>query len=253
MKKWFLILICALMLIMAAGWAAAENPQRDPMSIPEDTSNQDFSLPEGYDPASEEDHGGSAYTVGAAYDDFGLQIYAGATPIPLDPIDMPTPTPKPTLTFEYGAVTSDKLKLYFEAPAGWSVDASAEDAITLTDPNTIDGYQASFTIRMYSVANTFKLNDLHTELRTLLQQLGQYNFSKWSTTEQAPRTLLKKDGYYADYEGTYYDGTAIYGRVMMALLDNNRVIMLHLSCTDGYFNSSYKAVINRVRDSLKLQ
>lgn len=28
--------------------------------------------------------------------------YAGSTPIPLDPIDMPTPTPRPSLSFTYG-------------------------------------------------------------------------------------------------------------------------------------------------------
>ncbi len=38
---------------------------------------------------------------------------------------------------------------------------------------------------------------------------------------------------------------------MMALLDNHQVLMVHLSCPDGYFNSSYKGVINHVRETLK--
>ena len=117
----------------------------------------------------------------------------------------------------------------------------------------MDGFNASLTLRLYPVANTYKLADVRTDLKNTLKELGQYNFSSWSTTEMASRTLLKKDGYYADYRGTYYNGTAIYGRVMMALLDNHQIIMMHLVCSDGYFNSSYKAVVNHVRDTLSQQ
>ena len=249
MKK--LCLLLALMLLMGSVPVyGALATQADPMALPTDAPSASFSLPEGYDPASEEDSG--TYNVySAAYNDYGRSLYAGATPIPLDPIDMPTPTPKPTLTFSYGAVTADKLRLSFEAPVGWGIDTSADDAITLINQTALDGYNAYITIRVYSVASTFKLTDLRTELRNTLKDLGQYNYSKWSTTDIASRTLLKKDGYYADYEGKYYDGTAVYGRVMLALLDSHQVIMVHLSCPDGYFNSSYKAVIHHVRDTLK--
>ncbi len=230
--------------------ADGSNLQADPMALPTEAPSTAFSLPEGYDPASEEDNSGySVYS--SAYNDYGCTLYAGATPIPLDPIDMPTPTPKPTLTFSYGLVTSDKLRLSFEAPVGWGIDASAADAVTLINQTALDGYNAYVTVRVYPVASSFKLADLRTELRDTLKELGQYNFAKWSTTDIATRTLLKKDGYYADYKGQYYDGTAIHGRVMLALLDNHQVIMVHLSCPDGYFDSSYKAVINHVRDTLK--
>ncbi len=253
MKK--LSLLLALMLLLSSvpgidALADGSNLQADPMALPTDAPSSSFSLPEGYDPASEEDNS-SYYVYGALYDDYGRNQYAGATPIPLDPIDMPTPTPKPALTFSYGLVTADKLRLSFEAPVGWGIDTSANDAVTLINQNALDGYNAYITVRVYSVASSFKLSDLRDELRNTLKELGQYNFAKWSTKEIASRQLLKKDGYYNDYEGTYYDGTAIYGRVMMALLDNHQVIMLHLSCPDGYFNSSYKAVINHVRDTLK--
>ncbi len=252
MKK--LCFVLALMLLisgMPARFVLAEGNglQADPMALPTDAPSS-LALPEGYDPASEEDD--DDYGVySSAYNDYGRTLYAGATPIPLDPIDMPTPTPKPTLTFSYGVVTSDKLRLSFEGPVGWGIDTSADDAITLINQNALDGYNAYITIRVYGVSSTFKLADLRDELKNYLKELGQYNFDKWSTKEIASRQLLKKDGYYNDYEGRYYDGIAVYGRVMMALLDNHQVIMLHLSCPDGYFNSSYKAVINHVRDTLK--
>ena len=247
-----MILALALLSIMIVPCTLAETTQRDPMAIPTAVPSNDFSLPDGYDPASEEDN--SSYTAGMTYNDYGRAMYAGATPIPLDPIDMPTATPKPILpAFTYGAVTADKIRLNFEAPVGWAIDTSADDAVLLTNPNALDGYNATLTVRLYPVASTFKLADLRTELKNTLKDLGQYNFSSWKTTELASRTLLKKDGYYADYEGVYYNGIAVYGRVMMALLDNHQVVMVHLSCPDGYFNSSYKAVINHVRETLTQQ
>ena len=249
MKK--LCLLLALVLLAGSvPVCGALATQADPMALPTDAPSTSFSLPEGYDPASEEDNSGY-YAYGAVYNDYGRNMYAGATPIPLDPIDMPTPTPKPTLTFSYGLVTSDALHLSFEAPVGWGIDMSASDSVKLVNQTTLDGYNATLTVRVYAVAATFKLADLRTELRNTLKDLGQYNFAKWSTTDTASRTLLKRDGYYADYKGRYYDGTAIHGRVMMALLDNHQVIMVHISCPDGYFDSSYKAVINHVRETLK--
>ena len=248
MKKSLVILVVVLVTVITSCWAHAE--QADPMSVPASSSS---GLPDGYDPASEEDH--SVYTGSGTYNDYGRSVYAGATPIPLDPIDMPTATPKPVISFTYGAVTADKIRLNFEAPVGWYIDSTADDAITLTDPNALDGFNANLTLRLSPVASSYKLADIRTDLKNTLKELGQYNFESWTTTEIASRanTLLKKEGYYAEYRGTYYNGTSIYGRVMMALLDNHQVITLHMVCSDGYFNSSYKAVVNHVRDTLSQQ
>ena len=247
MKKALLFLVLSLLILSAVCAAFA---QQDPMAIPTEAPSAGSDLPEGYDPASEEDHGYS-YT-GGVYDDYGRAKYAGASPIPLDPIDMPTPTPKPTLTFNYGLVTSDKVGISFEAPMGWMVDLSSDDTVTLMDPNTLDGYQSTLTVRIVGVASTYSLSELKSDLLLTLKELGQFNYATWSTTETASRTLLKKDGYYADYRGTTYDGVAVHGRVMMALLDGNKVITVHISCPDGFFSSSYKGVINHVRETLKL-
>ena len=233
-----------------ANTAPASAVQKDPMDLSTEAPRETFELPEGYDPASEEGGEEDEADTGA-YDDYGRKMYAGATPIPLAPIDMPTPTPKPSLKFEYGPVTAEKLRLQFEAPVGWAIDSSADDSVALLNTNELDGYNANLIIRVYGVSSSFKATDLRVDLRNILKDLGQYNFSKWKTTELAARKILNKDGFYADYQGTYTNGIAIYGRVMLALLDNNQVIMLHLSCPDGYFNSSYKAVINHVRDTLK--
>ncbi|MBR6184844.1 MAG: hypothetical protein IKQ41_01115 [Clostridia bacterium] len=251
MKKSLTRLVTALLVLalLGAAGAVSENLQKDPMSVPTGSNG----LPEGYDPAAEEDYDSSIYTFGGEYDEYGRSKYAGATPIPLDPIDMPTPTPKPTIPFSYGIVSADKIGVTFEAPVGWQIDTSADDSVTLRDPNPVDGVNATLMVRIASVASGYKLSDVKSDLHMMLKELGQYNYSSWTTTDTATRTLLKKDGYYADYYGDYYDGTSVYGRVMMALLDGNRVITVHLSCPNGYFSSSYKSVINHVRETLKQQ
>ncbi len=248
MKKLSALLVVLVICLTALSASLADGLQSDPLALP--TDRPGTGLPEGYDPASEEDSL-SYYASGSAYNDYGRSLYAGASPIPLDPIDMPTPTPKPQLTFSYGPVTASKIGVSFEGPAGWILDTSADDSVVLTNPTAYDGYNATITVRIYPVASSFKLSDVRTELKNTLKELGQFNFAKWNHTELAARTLLKKDGFYADYDGAYYNGTAIHGRVMMALLDGNKIIMLHLSCPDGFFNSSYKSVINHVRETMK--
>ena len=62
------------------------------------------------------------------------QQYAGASPVVIDPIDKPTPTPLPPITFAYQTYNATKLHLSFDAPAGWIVDDSASDTYILTQP-----------------------------------------------------------------------------------------------------------------------
>lgn len=202
----------------------------------------------GYNPMLEEDNGFVANDT--VYDENGNTVYAGATPIPLDPIDMPTPTPRPSLTFSYGTVIAEKLGITFEGPVGWAVDVSAADAIVLTDPVTYDNVNATMTIRISPVDSDFKLADVKNEVRSMLAEIGQYNFAKWEVNDLSARTLLKKDGYYTNYRGEYYDGTVIRGRVMVALLDGNKIISVHMAAP-GWFNESYMNVVSHMRDTLQ--
>lgn len=260
MKKALLLFALIATVLLLAGCAAQESypeaapasQQADPMTVktaetaPERPVSE---LPEGYDPASEEDDG-SDYVPGAAYDNLGKQIYAGASPIPLNPIDMPTSTPLPPLSFTYGDATADNLKLSFQAPVGWQMDTSAPDTLVLRDPNTYDNTNATMTVKITSVPSTYKLADTKTELKNMLKEIGQYNWAKFETNEPAARTLLKKDGFYNNYRGEAYDGTIVRGRVMVALLDGNRIITLHMSCPAGY-NETYMGVVAHFRDTVK--
>lgn len=264
MKKAILLAALLLAAALLAGCAASQDTQfpetsaalqRDPMSVSASAASEGQALSQndfdwdGYDPASEEDEG-DAYMPGAVYDELGNNVYAGATPIPLNPIDMPTATPRPELKFTYGPVEVKNLGLTFEAPAGWMVDASAADTVVITDPNTYDNFNASMTISITPVASTYKLNDVKDTVKNKLKEIGQYNYTVWKPTDLSPRTLLKKDGYYANYRGEYYDGTVVRGRVMVALLDDNRIITVHMACP-GWYNESYMNVVAHFRETVK--
>lgn len=257
MKKAMLLVFLLLAAVLLVGCAAQEtnfpdasaNWQKDPLTVmPTDAPVQLQDDAAGYDPLAEED--GQTYVAGALYDEYGNTLYAGATPIPLDPIDLPTPTPRPSLDFTYGAATAENLKLSFEAPVGWVMDSTSPDMIVLTDLQTYDNFNATMTVKISSVASDYKLSDVKAEVKSVLAELGQYNYTTWETTELASRTLLKKDGYYANYRGEYYDGTIVRGRVMVALLDNNQIITLHMAAP-GWYNESYMKVVAHFRDTLQ--
>lgn len=267
MKKAFLLIALLLAAMLLAGCAAKEDTQFpetssalqvDPMSVTASAGTasteeqQDEFDWDSYDPSREEDNNASAYVEGVVYDDLGNAVYAGATPIPLDPIDMPTPTPRPALTFVYGPVDPPNIGITFEAPAGWQADASQQDTIVITDPNQYDGFNATMTVSITPVDRSYKLNDVKTTVRDKLKEIGQYNYTKWETTSLSARTLLKKDGFYANYRGEYYDGTVVRGRVMVALLDDSRIITLHMACP-GWYNESYMNVVAHFRDTVKLK
>ncbi len=264
MKKAILLaclLAAALLLSACAPSQETQFPetktsiQQDPMALADPEAEADAGADafdwDSYDPSAEEDNG-QTFMEGAVYDEMGNNVYAGATPIPLDPIDMPTATPRPNLTFVYGPVEIASMRLSFEAPAGWQVDASQADTVVITDPTAYDGYNAVMTISITPVASSYKLNDVKTTVRDKLKEIGQYNYTKWETTSLSARTLLKKDGFYANYRGEYYDGTVVRGRVMAALLDGNRIITLHMACP-GWYNESYMNVVAHFRETAKLQ
>jgi len=252
MKKTILFLMLMVLVVALAGCANAPATGNNASTKqPSNLQSDLYSNYMGYDPIAEEDDG-SLYIPGAIYDDYGNLVNVGATPIPLDPIDMPTPTPRPSLTFQYGMVSASKLGIAFEAPAGWYVDASSNDMVVLTDPNMYDGINATFSIRMQNVSNAYKLADVKDEVKAILKEVGQYNYSEWETTTLSSRTLLGKDGYYANYRGVLFDGTIVRGRVMVALLDGNRIITVHMKAP-GWFNESYMNVVAHFRDTLVAQ
>lgn len=237
--------------------APSAQAQKPPMELEQPQAEMpDFSsaLPENYDPSSEEEaHGDLPFdTSGNLGAGQPGSVYAGATPIPLDPIDMPTPTPKKALAFTYAAYTATKLGLSFESVAGYDVDESAGDSFVLTEPESQkkDNYAAKISLGISAVTKGYQATNIKSDLKNMATQLGSVNYKSWEVTTVASRTLLKKPGYYLNYRGVLYDGTIVRGRIHMALLDNNRLLTLQVSCP-GWYNSDYMNVYVHIRNTLK--
>ncbi|MBR6525946.1 MAG: hypothetical protein IKT57_08230 [Clostridia bacterium] len=177
--------------------------------------------------------------------------YAGASPVPLDPVDMPTPTPRPELTFTYVKTQVEQLGIQFEIPGNFVRDDSVSGTVIFTDPNTLDNVNATITLKLASVSSDHKLDNVKNDIQNELALLGQYNFSDWSTTDPTARKMLGKDGFYSDYRGVLLDGTIVRGRVQMALMDNNLLLTMEYRAP-GWFNSSYKNVFDHIRSTMSI-
>ncbi|HHT14914.1 MAG: hypothetical protein ACOX6G_06325 [Christensenellales bacterium] len=205
-------------------------------------------LPPGYDPASEE---APESLLANQNPQTEMAAHAGATAIPIDPVDLPTPTPRPPLAFTYAKYTSSALGLSFESVAGYEIDESQPNTYILREPVTSikDNYQVQITISLTPVTNNFKSQDAKQELSAKLKDLGTINYTQWDLTTTNSRTLLGKPGYYANYRGVLFDGTIVRGRVHMALVDG-KLLTLHVTCP-GWYNTDYMDVYARIRSTLK--
>lgn len=247
-KRIFLLLalmICAMLLCGCS--SAPENTsaavyQPDPLALPTTA----LVTPKPQTNTGDQD----AYLAGSVQDAYGNKVYAGATPILLNPIDMPTATPKPSLVFGYTPFDFENLGLRFDAPQGWYLDSSAPNTITLLDPNTYDGVQASISVSITSVDKDYELNDVKQTLNDTLKELSR-NYVEWEQRVAGSKTQLKKDGYYNRYTARTVEGAEVRGQVRIALLDGNRIITVILTAPGGYADS-YVNVLDHIRETMKL-
>ncbi len=180
-------------------------------------------------------------------------IYAGATPLPLDPIDMPTPTPRSELTFNYELVESTALGLKFEGPAGWTIDESAGDTIVLNEPaqEQKDNYSAFISLRKTSVSSTYSIADMENEVKGILSTIRSTNYTDdFRPSATAKRDLLDKEGVYADYRGVLANGAIVRGRVHVTCIDKTLYI-LHMSHPANY-NTDYLKIHAKIKETLEL-
>ena len=75
-----------------------------------------------------------AIVYGQADAEATVYPYAGSSPIPLIPVDAPSPTPRTELAFTYVPYEVTSLGLSFQGPAGWVPDDSVNEMYTLTEP-----------------------------------------------------------------------------------------------------------------------
>ena len=211
-----------------------------------------------YDPSSEEG-GASEAVYDTSYEDdyvlptealFMQSEYAGATPVLIDPIDKPTPTPLPPMTFTYANYEAPALHLAFEAPAAWIPDDSIADTYTLTNPDPSVDYAASLSIRVVPVSKTYSKNELIKELKGILDTIGSTGFSKFERSNTASRTFMNATGIYANYTGTTLDGAKAAGRIIISCA-NKTLYILNVSYPQGYTKAYVEGVYDKFRHSVK--
>ena len=210
-----------------------------------------------YDPASEE--GGQseqviAETNAATAAPVMQSEYAGATPVKIDPVDKPTPTPLPKLTFSYNTYNASNLHLTFEGPAGWMVDDLAVDSYTLTNPDPSMDYEAKVEIRTIAAGKDYTQKELIKEVKAQADTLRSTgNFQSFDASDTAARFFIDGSGVYLAYKGILNDGqeTGVAGRIIVNTV-NKTLYVLHVSYPRGLADTFADGVYNKVRHSMKL-
>jgi len=269
-RKLYLVLALTLCLAVLAGCQSANdryydnsqngsmptqnnNPLETPSKPEEPEINIDFDSGL-YDPASEEGRGIEDPTLGLTYVTPALTMrseYAGATPVPIDPIDMPTPTMVPPLSFAYQTYTASQLGLTFDAPMGWVANESVANQFILYNPDPTMDYAATLTLTAINVSSTYNESQLKSEIQSMLNSIGAM-LNDYEPSNTATRTLIGYNGVYANYTGTIEGGTKVAGRVH-ATSFNNKLYTLHITYPRAYTETYKEGVYDKVRDTIKAQ
>ena len=177
--------------------------------------------------------------------------YAGSTPIPLDPVDMPTPTPRPPVTFSYVSYTAGSLGLTFEAPSGWIADDSLTEVYSVIEPEEqmMGGQQCVVTIVAVPVNTNYDQRDLEKEVKARLNDISATNFAVWEPSLTATRHLMGGKGVYANYSGELVNGVKLGGRIHYVCI-NNMLYGVEIMYPREY-REDYMNIFDKIRDSLK--
>ena len=209
-----------------------------------------------YDPSSED--GGDWEDIGESGVDTATAMpviqsdYAGATPVLIDPVDKPTPTPLPTLSLSFVTYEATGLHLTFEGPSGWTVDDTSADTYTLTNPDPSMDYAATLTLRAAPVTKQYTKTELTREVKGMLDTLGGDGvLTGFSPSNTAERTLLGTTGIYANYKAVVKEtGAEIAGRLIVACVDKI-LYSVHVSYPRGYTEFYVSNVYDKFRHSVK--
>lgn len=224
-------------------------------ALPQQNTIDDFDSGD-YDPSQEE--GGDEEFLETLSNIVDVQTpaptmkseYAGATPVLVDPIDKPTPTPLPPLTFNYEKYEASALHLTFEGPAGWVKDDSMPDTYILTNPTAGVDYAAQLSIQLVPVDKARNKNELIKEVKTRLDEIGG-TCLKYERSQTAGRKFMNVDGVYANYKATTLDGAKIAGRMIISCV-NKTLYILHVSYPQGYTSTYVDNVYDKFRHTVKI-
>jgi len=269
-RKLYLVLLLVLCVVLMAGCQKDNGRYSDnshtldqptqntnPLETPEAPAQPEINIDFDsglYDPASEEGLGVEDPELSLTYVTPALTVrseYAGATPVPIDPIDKPTPTMVPPLSFAYQTYTASNLGLTFDAPMGWVAGQNGANSYVLYNPDPTMDYAATLTLTVTSVSANYNESQLKSEIQSMLNNIGA-SLSPYSPSNTATRTLIGYNGVYANYTGTLEGGTKVAGRVH-ATSFNNKLYTLHITYPQAYTETYKEGVYDKVRDTIKAQ
>lgn len=177
--------------------------------------------------------------------------YTGSTPIPLEPIDAPTPTPQAALNFTYISYSPASVGVTFEAPAGWVADDSYSEVFTLSEPESQmkNGQLGIINIYAVPVNSDYSESQLTTEVKQRLNTIGSLNFSEWKPSLTATRYLMGSQGVYVNYSGTLVTGVEVGGRIHATTIDN---VLYCIQITYPLaFKEDFMDVFSQLRETIK--
>ena len=180
--------------------------------------------------------------------------YAGATPVVIDPIDKPTPTPVPKLQVSYAAYDAKQLGLSFEGPAGWLNIESSADAFIIQNPNARMDYAATLTLTAKKVSGDYSTSDLKSVVNGMLSSIGASGFEEYDPSQTDSRSLLGKNGIYANYTGTLLVNETevqVAGRVHAVCVDKV-LYTIHLTAPRSQWSDYKDMVYDKLRDTLTI-
>lgn len=270
-KQWFMALALLMCLFLLTGCQTSE-PEKFTVKTAGNTGTQTQQTAQSQ-PAQEEDN----YDPLAEEDDYSGDLdywqgeiatpapatatpaptvrseHAGATPVPMDPIDKPTPTAAPPLQqFSYKTYDATKLGLSFEAPTGWTVVDTADDTYIIQNPNAAVAYPATLTIRAEKVSSQYSENDLKTVIKNMLNAIGQAEeLDEYSPSSTASRSLLGATGVYANYTGELDTGVEIAGRVHATCVEKV-LYTVHITYPKEYTDGYKEQVYDKLRDTIQI-
>ena len=274
MKKTLLALLLCLCVALLAACQSSEPQRFDALgnqnngNQQNNVSAQNLSQPANdgginfddgsYDPASEEGRGDEVppslidvpqeptYTAAPTVH----SQYAGATPVLIDPIDKPTPTVVPPLTFTYQAYDATNLGLSFQGPVGWVSEMPDEHTFVIYNPDPAMDYAATLTVTAQAVDSDYSESALKSHIQSMLSTIRYSGFSKFDGSNTAPRTLIGKNGIYANYTGTL-NGSEVAGRVHATCLDKV-LYTVHITYPRAYTDTYKNGVYDKLRETIKV-
>ncbi len=187
----------------------------------------------------------------------------GQTPVPIDPIDMPTSTPEPRAEVTYDLFSSSAVGVEFKKPSTWiQTPGTVPEFIQFVEPageaglREDGGYPTRITIVKQSKGTKQSSDDAKDQLDISIQELGADFLEFTASEDSAPLSMGGGRGYYRLYKGVVADPAdpnktySVRGRMGVVAKDQ-ALYQIRYSTVANYYNF-YGDIYREVRNSFKV-